>query len=57
MFVVKRWVAASRPPGLREYAALGRTRRRKTTVDQTLIRGLATAGPMFVLGLSLSQNR
>ena len=29
----------------------------ETTVDQTLMRGLVTAGPVFVLGLSLSQSR
>src|ERR1700712_2911066 len=34
-----------------------RTRRGKTTVDQTLMRGLVTAGPVFVLGLPLSQSR
>ena len=33
----------------------GWTRRRKTTVAQTLMRGLATAGPWFVSGLPLSQ--
>src|ERR1700722_7598731 len=41
----------------RDRAAQGKTRRRKTTVDQTLMRGLATTGPMFVLGLPLSQSR
>ena len=41
----------------RDTAAQGKTRRRKTTVDQTLMRGLATAGPIFVLGLPLSQSR
>ncbi len=37
-------------------AVHGRTRRRETTVDQTLMRGLTTAGPGFVSGLPLSQS-
>jgi len=32
------------------------TRRRETTVDQTLMRGLGAAGPWFVSGLPLSQT-
>ena len=40
-----------------DWVAQGRTRRRKTTVDRFLMRGLVTAGPVFVLGLSLSQSR
>ena len=33
------------------WVAQGRTQRRKTTVDQTLMRGLVTARPVFVLSL------
>ena len=36
-------------------AAHGRERRREATVDQTLMRGLASAGPWFTSGLPLSQ--
>ena len=36
-------------------AAHGRERRREATVDQTLMRGLTTAGPWFTSGLPLSQ--
>ena len=36
--------------------AHGRGRQLKTTVDQTLIRGLATAGPCFVSGLQAFQE-
>jgi hypothetical protein len=39
------------------WAAHGWTRRREATVDQTLMRGLVTAGPWFTLGLPLSQWR
>ena len=38
-------------------AAHGWARWRETTVDQTLMRGLVTAGPRFTSGLPLSQWR
>ena len=57
MFGIKIACAGCRSPlpTLIELAVQGRTRRLQTTVDQTLMRGLGTAGPWFVLGLPPSQ--
>ena len=59
MFVVNVLVAGARRVQRCpcDFVAQGRARQRKTTVDQTLMRGLVTAGPVFVLGLPLSQGR
>src|ERR1700710_2605341 len=52
---ITRGAAARRCPA--DWVAQRRTRRGKTKVDQTVMRGLVTAGPVFVLGLRLSQSR
>ncbi len=60
MFAVKDFERVESPDVCRGdecWAVQGWTRRRKTTVAQTLMRGLVTAGPVFVLGLPLSQAR